>query len=462
MTARDFAVPGAGRSLAPAPGDLRLIVRDQPLSLAEHIAHYGPLPAAQPVSQALIAEVERSGLTGRGGGAFPAGRKIRAVAEASMRPHHVRAGGGSVAKGSVAKGSVARSSAAKGSVVAANGSESEPASSKDSVLLSLAPHLVLDGIALCTSAVGASRAYLCIGHRAASIAGSLAGAAAERVRAGLDSVPVEVITTADGYLSGQESALISALNGNAPLPTFVPPRPAERGVRRRPTLVLNVETLAHIALIGRFGGDWFRTSGTPGAPGSALVTVTGAVERPGVREIPLGTELGEVLQRSGLSQPAQAVLTGGYFGTWLPLPAAMAVPVSDEGMREAGAALGPGVLAVLPESACGLAETARIASYLAAGSARQCGPCRNGLPALADALTLIAFGQPGQDIVGWTEQLAGLVTGRGACHLPDGAAALARSALSVFAADLQAHLQAGPCARASRPPVLPLPAGGSQ
>src|SRR5262249_7995754 len=161
------------------------------------------------------------------------------------------------------------------------------------------------------------------------LAASLAGAVAERDRAGLDTVPVEVITTAGGYLSGQESALISALNGNAPLPAFVPPRPAERGGYRRPTPVLNRQALAHLARIARFGGDWFRPSGTRGAPGSALVTVTGAVERPGVREIPLGTALGEVLLRSGLSQPAQAVLTGGYFGTWLPLPAALTVPVSD-------------------------------------------------------------------------------------------------------------------------------------
>jgi NADH:ubiquinone oxidoreductase subunit F (NADH-binding) len=465
VTAHGFVVPGAEPPVAPAPGDLRLIVRDDPLLLAEHIARYGPLPASRLGSQALIAEVEQSGLTGRGGGAFPAGRKIRAVAEASMRPRNVRAGGGGAprgraAQGNAAKGTVAKGSTAKGSVVVANGSESEPASSKDSVLLSRAPHLVLDGIAVCASAVGATSAYLCVGHRDAANTDALAGAIAERERAGLDAVPVDVITTADGYLSGQESALISALNGNAPLPTFVPPRPAERGVYRRPTLVLNVETLAHIALIARFGSHWFRTSGTPGAPGSALVTVTGAVERPGVREIPLGTELGEVLQRSGLIKPAQAVLTGGYFGTWLPLPAALAVPVSDEGMRRAGAALGSGVLAVLSEAACGLAETARIASFLAGGSAGQCGPCRNGLPALAEALNWIAFGRPGPDIVGWVEHLAGLVTGRGACHLPDGAAALARSALRVFAADLETHVTAGPCPRAGGPPALPVPGGG--
>jgi NADH:ubiquinone oxidoreductase subunit F (NADH-binding) len=437
----------AGPPVAPAPGELRLIVREQPLSLAEHLDRYGPLPAGQLGSSTLIAEVERSGLTGRGGGAFPAGSKIRAVAEASTRARNIRTAGGSVARGSV---------------IVANGSESEPASNKDGVLLSHAPHLVLDGIALCASAVGATRAYLCVGHSGAAIAEFLTGAVAERDRARLDMVPVEVITTAGGYLSGQENALISALNGNPPLPTFVPPRPAERGAHRRPTLVLNVETLAHIALIARFGSHWFRMAGTPGAPGSALVTVTGAVERPGVREIPLGTALGEVLQRSGLSQPAQAVLAGGYFGTWLPLPAALAVPVSDEGMRAAGAALGPGVLAVLPEAACGLAETARIASFLAVESAGQCGPCRNGLPALADAFNLIAFGRPGPDIIGWVQQLAELVTGRGACHLPDGAAGLLRSALTVFAADLRAHAAVGPCERSAGPTILPVPARGSR
>jgi len=451
VTAHNSAVPSAGQPAGPAPGELRLIVRDQPLSLAEHIDQYGPLPAGKHGSATLIAEVERSGLTGRGGGAFPAGRKIRAVAEASTRTRSIRAAGASAARGSVAKASV----------IVANGSESEPVSSKDRVLLSHAPHLVLDGIAVCASAVGAARAYLCVGHGAAPIAQFLTGAVAERNRAGLDTVPVEVIGVAGGYLAGQENALISALNGNAPLPTFVPPRPAERGAHRRPTLVLNVETLAHIALIARFGSHWFRTAGTPGAPGSALVTVAGAVDRPGVREIPLGTALGEVLQRSGMSQPAQAVLTGGYFGTWLPLPAALAVPVSHEGMRAAGAALGPGVLAVLPEAACGLAETARIASFLAAESAGQCGPCRNGLPALADALNLIAFGRPGPDIVGWVQQLAGLVTGRGACHLPDGTAGLANSALTVFAADVRAHLTAGPCTRAGGPPILPVRARGA-
>jgi NADH:ubiquinone oxidoreductase subunit F (NADH-binding) len=418
-----------------------LITGDLPLSLAEHMNRYGPLAMAHRDSAALITEVERSGLTGRGGGAFPAGRKMRAVADASLRPVKIRA----------------RTS----SVVVANGSESEPVSSKDEVLLSHAPHLVLDGIALCAAAVGADRAYLCVGAHSPAAGRAVAAALAERDRAGISAVPV-TITSTDGYVSGQETALISALNGGAPLPTFVPPRPTERGAHRRPTLVQNVETLAHIALIARFGAQWFRQVGTAKAPGSALLTVSGSVARPGVREIPLGTPLGEVLRRSGLISGAQAVLTGGYFGTWLPLPAAEQVAVSEDGMRAAGAALGPGVLAVLPDSACGLAETARVLGFLADQSARQCGPCRNGMPALADAMRRIAFGPPSRDAVGWVEQLTGLVTGRGACHLPDGGAALARTALKVFAADLRAHLASGPCQRASRPAALPIPTGGGR
>jgi NADH:ubiquinone oxidoreductase subunit F (NADH-binding) len=403
------------------------------MSLAAHIAHYGPMPQRAAGAAALIAEVERAGLTGRGGGAFPAGRKIRAVAEANS-------GRGSA-------------------VVVANGTESEPASSKDAVLLARAPHLVLDGIAVAADAIGAARAYLCVGAHGAPIR-SAAEALAERRQAGLDRVPIEVIGGHGGYLAGQETALISVLNGGRPTPSFAPPRPSDKGVRRQPTLVLNVETLAHIALVARYGAAWFRTVGPDAAPGSTLVTVTGGVGRPGVREIPLGTPLGEVIRRCGLDSPAQAVLTGGYFGTWLPLPAALSVPLSEPGLRAAGASLGAGVLAVLPDTACGLAETARVTGFLASQIAAQCGPCRNGMPALAEAMNWIAFGQPDSDIIGWAGQLTELLAGRGACRLPDGAAGLVTSALAVFAADLQAHASGGPCERTRRPAILPIPPPG--
>jgi NADH:ubiquinone oxidoreductase subunit F (NADH-binding) len=429
----------------PLPPSLlpRLIPPDGPLPLAEHVGRYGPVPFH--VSGELAAEADRAGLAGRGGAGFPAGRKMRAVtaAAAARRP--------------------GRLSPARGSVVVANGVESELASGKDGVLLGRSPHLVLDGIALAAAAVGAGRAYLCLPSGQPGLAGQLRAAVTERERAGLNRVPIQVAEIPGGYLASQETALISFLNGGPQLPAFVPPRPAEKGAHGRPTLVQNVETLAHLALIARYGAAWFRGLGAPQSPGSALVTISGAVRRPCVLEIELGSRLGDLLERAGgPAGPPQAILAGGYFGGWLPYPAALDVRVTDADLRAAGAALGPGIFIVLPESACGLAETARTVCYLASQSAGQCGPCRHGLPALAAAFEHIAFARPDRETTGWARQLLTLVAGRGACHLPDGTAAFAASALRVFRDDLDRHAGSGPCPQAARSAVLPLPARGGR
>ena len=417
----------------------RLLPGTPQVTLAEHLSAYGPPPFAETAYDTagpapLIVAVEQSGLAGRGGAGFPAGRKMRAVAETGRR-------GGPFGS-------------QVGTVVIANGAESEPASGKDRLLLRRAPHLVLDGIVLAAEAVGATSAYLCVHHDA----DPLREAVTSRERAGLNRVPVQVVEVPGGYVASQETALVGLLNGTGPRPAFVPPRPSERGVRRHPTLVQNVETLANIALIARHGPEWFREAGAPSAPGTALVTVSGAVARPGVYEAELGTAIETLLDwAGGFAEPPQAVLAGGYFGGWLPLPAAARVQLTDQALRAAGATLGPGVLVVLPQSACPLAETARVTGYLASQSAGQCGPCSNGLPALADALGHVAFGRPADDLLRWTHQLLTLVSGRGACHLPDGTAGLVGSTLTTFAADLRYHASHGPCGRADRLPVLPLP-----
>lgn len=459
MTA-DRAVPSAPEHTVPPntapentapensrPQSTRWVLPDAPQTLEEHLRVHGTPPFAYSGRSgpggggdpaALIDVVEKSGLTGRGGAGFPAGRKMRAVTQAAER------------------GGPFRSQV--GTVVIANGCESEPASEKDRLLLLHAPHLVIDGIVLAAEAVGAERAYLCV-HDDAD---ALRAVVTSRERAGLNRVPLQVISVPAGYVSSQETSLIGLLNGTGARPGFVPPRPFERGVGRHPTLVLNVETLANIALIARHGAGWFRQAGTASAPGTILITVGGAVARPGVFEIPLGTTIGELLDRAGgPAEPPQAVLAGGYFGGWLPLPAARHIPLTHQALRAAGADLGPGVLVVIPEASCPLAETARVTTYLAGQSARQCGPCSNGLPALAEALGYVAFGQPGDDVLRWTNELLALVAGRGACHLPDGTAGLVASALTVFAADLRRHVEDGPCGRAERPPVLPLPAAAA-
>ena len=407
------------------------------LTLDEHLARYGPLPL-RPAGD-LIAEVRAAGLTGRGGAAFPAGIKLAAVAAAAA---------------TAAPGSGPRRRTADAAVIVANGVESEPGSGKDAVLLARSPHLVLDGIAVAALATGASQAWLCLPADKPRLAGQLREAIAARAWAGASPVPVQVEAVPGGYLASQETALVSWLSGGSQQPSFVPPRPADQGVRGRPTLVQNTETLAHLALIARYGAAWFRTVGVPPEAGSALVTVSGAVPHPGVLEAPLGTPLGAVLAQAGL-RPAggqrgparrpQAVLAGGYLGGWLAWPDAADVPVSAAGLRQAGAALGPGTLAVLPAAACGLAQTARILAWLAGQRAGQCGPCTHGLPALAEAFAQIAFARPHPDTIGWAGRLTQLLPGRGACHLPDGGAGLAASALRVFAKDLSWHAGHGPC-----------------
>jgi len=415
-----------------------------PAGLNQHERCFGALPlpdvawngdkaAARRALARLIDEVERSGLTGRGGAGFPTGRKLRAVA----------AGAGPA-------------------VVVANGSEGEPASRKDRLLLLRAPHLVLDGITLAAFAVGATEAYLVVHGIDSKLIARLEGAVRAREVAGIDPVMIEVVGIDDRYVASEQTAIVQYLNGGPGLPTFAPPRAHERGVANRPTAVNNIETLAHMALIARYGHAWFREAGVPAAPGTALVTVSGAVLRPGVYEIELGTPISEVIGLAGgPAERPQAILTGGYFGTWLPAEVAWTVPMSHPGLRSVGAAMGAGVLIVLPDTSCGLAETARVVRYLADEGAGQCGPCIFGLPALADALADLACHGGRGDAARRIAGLIPLIEGRGACRHPDGATQLAASALKAFGHDAHWHDVGGPCFTVRRPPLLPVPGAAS-
>ena len=339
----------------------------------------------------------------------------------------------------------------------ANGAESEPASGKDAILLRQSPHLVLDGIALAAGTVGAALLPL-RRRRRPGRADRLLAAVAERQRAGLPGPEVRVVVVPGGYVASEESALVNFLNGGPAVPLYVPPRPFERGVGGQATLVHNVETLAHVALIARYGPDWFGAVGAPGAPGSALVTISGAVGRPGVYEIGLGMPVGELIELAGGPARTAAGRAGGRLLRRLAAAArGGGGPGQPAGLRSAGAALGAGVLIALPAACCGLAETARVLRYLAGQSAGQCGPCTFGLPAIADALAHIAWRGRDKRAADWLRSLLPLVDQRGACHFPDGAVALVASALRVFAADLQQHLGQGPCPAARRPPCSPCP-----
>ncbi|HUJ66565.1 MAG TPA: NADH-ubiquinone oxidoreductase-F iron-sulfur binding region domain-containing protein, partial [Acidimicrobiales bacterium] len=261
-------------------------------------------------------------------------------------------------------------------------------------------------------------------------------------------------TAPDGYVVGEESALVHWLNGGDAKPTFGPPRPYEKGVRGRSTLVNNVETLAHLALVARFGAGWFRALGTDRDPGTMLVTVSGDVARGGVYEVPFGCSLREAVNAAGPTQSPQALLIGGYAGAWIASSRATKLTLDSGSLRQANAALGCGVIAVLGSESCGLTETASIVDWMASESAGQCGPCVHGLPAIAGALHgLVAGDRRGRaqkQLHRWTD----MVAGRGACHHPDGVVRLVKSALNVFQAEIDQHRRLGPC-RAR--PSLPTP-----
>ncbi len=392
-----------------------------PLNLAGHEAIYGPLPSV--AAERLFGAVERSGLRGRGGADFPVATKLRAVASGSRRP----------------------------SAVVVNGSETEPASRKDVTLLTSVPHLVLDGAVLAARAVKAGLIVVKVDESNTEAISALRSAIPQRSSADL---PIELVVGPDGYVTGEESAVINLLNGGAAKPVYVPPRPYEKGVRGRPTLVQNVESLAQLALVARHGPVWYRELGTAADPGTTLVTISGAVRDPGVYELAFGTPLAELLEAAGGAvEPLQAVLVGGYFGTWIEAGQAMHLRLAREQLRAAGAALGAGVVIALPASACGLHESARIARYLAQQSAGQCGPCSSGLPAIAGGLASLARGDahPGtyERVLRWCDD----VSGRGACHHPTGAVAFVRSSLRVFEHEIARH-HAGKCG--GRPVGLPL------
>ena len=354
-----------------APRLLKEIRNDRALTLAEHIDTWGTLARRRD----LIETIARSGLRGRGGAAFPTAEKLRALAAQRITP-----------------------------TIVVNAVEGEPASSKDRALIRLTPHLVLDGVALVADALGANRVVVALSENARSERHALAHAIRER------RARYEIATVPARFISGEETALLQAIEGGPAKPTLKPPYPFERGF-----LVQNAETLAQVAVVARYG----KTTGT------ALVSLSGAVNRPGVHEIELDQMLTDVMRSlGGTTERVSAFLVAGYFGGWVAAGDAATVPITPD-------TLGAGVIIAHPARKSGIAETARIARYLAGESAGQCGPCVHGLDAIAGALESMAHGDrtAAARLTRWTAQ----VRGRGACRHPDGAARLVESALAVFA-----------------------------
>jgi NADH:ubiquinone oxidoreductase subunit F (NADH-binding) len=377
----------------------------------------------------LPAELAKAGLRGRGGGAFPLAAKLEAVRRGRGRP-----------------------------VVVVNGTEGEPMSVKDRMLLEALPHLVLDGAYCLADVVGTRDIVIALDESMRDSDATVRRAVRERPEAGRRTGQPRIVSVPAGYVTGHETAVVNFVNRGVARPVTQPPRISERGIGRRPTLMSNAETLAHVALIARHGAEWFRQLGPADEPGSALVTLSGGVRAPGVYEIEIGSRLDALVRAAGgVSDPVRAFLLGGYAGTWIDAAGAAALRLSRGGLRPLGASLGAGIIAALPRSACPVAEVTRVAGWMADEGASQCGPCVNGLASIADTLAEVGEGRAGRDafsdILRWSE----LVIGRGACAHPDGTAAFVTSALRVFSAEFDDHARHGPCDACAGRPVLITP-----
>jgi NADH:ubiquinone oxidoreductase subunit F (NADH-binding) len=365
--------------------------------LVAHVNRLGPLPRGGP---ALIDLLVRTELTGRGGADFPVGLKWRSVAAASRGA----------------------------AVVIVNGAEGEPHSRKDRLLMASRPHLILDGAVLAATTVHANQIVLYIGEQHHAALRAMTEALGERKDH--ERRLVRIATAPARYVAGDSSATVHLVDAGIATPTTTPPPPHERGVSGTATLVQNVETLAHVALIARTGT----------ATGTVLITVAGAVRSPGVFEVNVGTPLGEAVQLAGgPSEAPRAVLLGGYFGRWVEAAAAWPLPIDPIALRAGGLSLGCGVIGVLPARQCPVCEVAGIMRYLASESSAQCGPCFFGLRALADACTRIAERGTDPGDLQRLQRWSGEVQGRGACKHPDGAVMFLQSAMKTFGDDFAHH-----------------------
>ena len=447
MTLLQAPPPRLSVQTAPPPaGSARLIGQAGP-DLQSHLAVHGRLPVPTqwgPLwGEWLLRELERSGLTGRGGAGFPAYLKALSVRRAEGQ-----------------------------TMIVVNAMEGEPASAKDQVLLQGSPHLVLDGAQVLAAALGAVRVVICLPEQREALAARLRGAIRERgpLDLAMEGSPrsgTQLALLPGRYVTGEESALMAALSGHPGVPAWRPDKAlplaipiSRRRVAQPKALVHNAETLANVALIARYGAQWWRSVGDVEAPGTVLVTVSGDVGKRGVYEVETGTPISEILARAGAAPRLQAALVGGYGGAWIGADR-LATPLSPSPLRALGASMGAGVLVALGGDACGIRETARVARWMAGESAGQCGPCLWGLPAIAGDLKEIVrgfVGSPaGTEVYQRLASRCAAVAGRGACRHPDGLVRLVESALRVFGPDLKAHLAGAPCAGASGSCVVPVP-----
>lgn len=357
--------------------------------------------------------LDESGLTGHGGAHFPVARKLRAAMQSPP-----------------------------GGTVVANAAEGEPGSAKDAALWQYAPHTVLDGMLLVAQLIKAERLVIWLHDEERATLRSITDAIAERERAG-NPIKLDILQMPVRYTSGENSAVISGVRGEAIAPRFGLDKARPWGVGKPAILSHNSETLARIAMVNRFGREATRHH---------LLTVV-AQDRRIVREVSSSQTYQQAMPEV---KGNPAILFGGYGASWLSWETVKHLRADPLMLRAAGLSFGAGIVGALPVDTCVISETGRVLAWMASQSARQCGPCFQGLADISDRWDLLVAGEMNQEGYSILLERIGLIPGRGGCAHPDGVIRFARSAVTLYGDEVDAHLHGG-CTLSESMPFLPIP-----
>jgi len=386
----------------------------------------------------IVAEIKRSGLRGRGGAGFPTGIKWDKVLHHRIKERYF----------------------------VCNAGEHEPGTFKDRYLLKHYPHQLLEGCLIAAHAVQAKASFLYINHEyeeeRANFEKALAQAEAQGFvgkniqGTGID-LEIEIFSGQGSYVAGEETAMLESMQGRPAMPRQKPPfYPTDFGLYGKPTLVNNVETLCNIPWILLNGAGWFTQVGTEKCPGTMLFSLSGAVARPGVYELPMGTPLRTLIEQCGGGVPGgrkvKAVFPGGPSFAMV-TPDQLDLPMDFDSLKKAGTGLGSAGVIVVDDATCMVAQTLKFSEFFKAESCGQCPPCRMGTINLSTLMAKIENGAGTQKDLGSLLQLCGFVKGTGYCTLVTGAAVLVQSSVRLFREEYDEHV------RLQRCPFKPAPVG---
>ncbi|RMH05099.1 MAG: NADH-quinone oxidoreductase subunit NuoF [Nitrospirae bacterium] len=380
--------------------------------------------------EAVIQELKRAGLRGRGGAGFPTGVKWEKVLHHRVTEHYF----------------------------VCNAGEHEPGTFKDRYLLRHFPHQLIEGCLIAAYTVNARAAYIYLNAEFVEERGILIKAldqARARRLLGQDilgmgvDLELEIFDGHGSYVAGEETAMLESMQGRPARPKQKPPfYPTDFGLHGKPTLVNNVETLSNVPHILRNGAEWFAKVGTDKCPGTMLFSLSGAVNRPGVYELPMGTPIRYLVEECGggvkEGRRVKAVFPGGPSFAMVG-PDQLDLPMDFDSLKKAGTGLGSAGVIVVADGTCMVRETLRLSTFFREESCGQCPPCRIGTENLEALVAKIERGEGSEKDLDKLLQICGFVKGTGFCTLVTGAAVLVQNSLRLFRQEYEQHLALQRC-----------------